>query len=922
MATTAGNPAQRHAAGRPEARSPLGAVAEAAAALAEERDLDAAIERIVRAAAEAVGATVAIGRLREGAVLTARAVVSDSPALTALLEGSSVAAAGDGADGSGESSGSGRPAAAFASVAGAEGAATTLALPVLVDGEVAGSLELARRGASFTADEHEAAGALVSCLAAAIRRLDPAGGPVPVTAGPLREEALELAGEALAAATDELGAAEEVVRLAVQASTAAGGVLWSVPEGEDVRALVTHGEVEELRAFGAALAASALERQVTVEIDPLPGAEGDGCVVTLPLGRPARWALQLALPAAPEPDELTRLGTFAVRGLHALRAAGRARTLALELERTRALLAVAVQANEELSLSHTLETVIERVGELLGAERLGVYLLRDEGRLAPAAGRALTGPHADVADRLLELVLGPFRGRGVLVVEDAARDPRLAGLAPDLAAARIEAAVAVPLVVSTAVIGLLAVYPVRGRVPSENEIALVAALAAQLAVSVQNARLHERATQLGSELEQVLALERQAARQLRALYEISRSFAQSLSLETTLDAVVRTIVELLGVDAAVIRMPDARGELLVPRASHVADPRLEQAVGAVLGRPHALEKLPGRRLFRQGRPLLLDPRTAARLGPGHELLVPFLEMGATAAELPIATPTELLGTISLLCLDPDQALDRETIDVALSVAGQAALAIDNARLYQHQKEFADTMQRSLLPRTQPEAPGIEIGDVYESSARLEVGGDVYDFLTLEDGRLAVVLGDVTGHGIDAAADMAMAKFVFRSLAREHAEPGQFLAAANRVVCDEVGPAKFITMLYLTVDGATGDLAAACAGHPRPRLVHADGTVQELEAGGLALGIDEQQEYEEVRASLPRGASVFLYTDGVLEARRDGELYGLERLDRVLSDGSGLGPEELAHAVLADCRAFSRGELTDDCALVVIKRTGA
>ena len=103
------------------------------------------------------------------------------------------------------------------------------------------------------------------------------------------------------------------------------------------------------------------------------------------------------------------------------------------------------------------------------------------------------------------------------------------------------------------------------------------------------------------------------------------------------------------------------------------------------------------------------------------------------------------------------------------------------------------MQRSLLPRVYPKLEGIEVGDVYESSARLDVGGDVYDFLTLDDGRLAVALGDVTGHGIDAAADMAMAKFVFRSLAREHPEPGDFLSAANEVVVGEVALSKFITM---------------------------------------------------------------------------------------------------------------------------------
>ena len=154
-----------------------------------------------------------------------------------------------------------------------------------------------------------------------------------------------------------------------------------------------------------------------------------------------------------------------------------------------------------------------------------------------------------------------------------------------------------------------------------------------------------------------------------------------------------------------------------------------------------------------------------------------------------------------MSLDPAEPITEETLAAALPVIRQAALAIDNARLYQQQKEFTETMQRSLLPRELPAVTGLEVGSVYESAARVDVGGDVYDFLELTDGRLAVVLGDVTGHGIEATADMAMAKFVFRSLAREHSDPGEFLARANDVVVDEIALGKFITMTYLTVDAA-------------------------------------------------------------------------------------------------------------------------
>jgi serine phosphatase RsbU (regulator of sigma subunit) len=215
--------------------------------------------------------------------------------------------------------------------------------------------------------------------------------------------------------------------------------------------------------------------------------------------------------------------------------------------------------------------------------------------------------------------------------------------------------------------------------------------------------------------------------------------------------------------------------------------------------------------------------------------------------------------------------------------------------------------------------GFDIGAVYDSAARLDVGGDVYDFLELEDGRMAIVLGDVTGHGVDATADMAMAKFVFRSLAREHPEPADFLAHANEVIAGEIATGKFITMAYLALH-PTGRLACASAGHPAPRLVHEDGTVEALSCGGLALGIYEGQAYEQLDAELAPGAAVVLYTDGVVEARSGGELYGIARLDACLSERAGLPPQALAAAVLADCRAFAGGELRDDCAIVVARRT--
>ena len=795
------------------------------------------------------------------------------------------------------------------------GATRLLLMPARADG-YAVSVELYGSGEPFGAEQRVAI-ELCAAQAALVLRAFGGGGDVSSLARP----ALELAGEALALALEEEDAAAEVVRLAAGVAGAAAAVLW---EGRDdsfvpatswgidpAASLETAREVAE-RALA--------ERTTSVQVAGLP----QDCAVStaLPLGRPPLGVLQLFHRAGEEPDaeQLSQLATFGVRAAHALRTGERARLLALELERTQALLEVIVQATAELSVSHTLETAVERVAELLEVDRVAVYLWgTGEGTLEEAASRNLSGPHSRVADTLLDVALGPARQGAVLEVVDVARDPRLAEAADAARETGIGSALAVPLTARGDVVGLLAAYPAGRPAAGTHETALLAALAGQLAIAVQNAQLHEQATLLGREREAALAAERAAARQIRALYEVSRSFAQSLRLDETLDALARTVVEVLDLDAAVVRMPDERREQLVPRAVHIRDASFADAVRTILTQPVPFGQRNVQRLFRDRRAFRLNSRSSPR-EQYLPALVPFLEKGWTAAIVPVALPTEVVASLGIYSFRPGSPLSQETVEAATALASQAALAIDNARLYQQQKQFADTMQRSLLPRSRPVIEGLEVGEVYEPSARMDVGGDLYDFLELDDGRLAVVLGDVTGHGVDATADMAMAKFVFRSLAREHPEPADFLASANDVICSEIGAGKFISMSYVVIDGRSGTVTGASAGHPAPRIVLPDGSTRPLEAHGLVLGIDVGQEYAESGADLPPGASLVLYTDGVVEARRKGELYGDDRLDALLAQRRELSARALAVAVTEDAREFAGGDLSDDLAVVVIRRT--
>jgi serine phosphatase RsbU (regulator of sigma subunit) len=848
--------------------------------------LDEALAALAEASAAATAASAAMIRVpgREG-TLHARGLWSASSALEAELEGSTLSLADRGSGGE------------------------VLVVRSETDERLLAVLELLRPGEVFSPSERTLAELAAHQAGMLVRAFDVHGPP---TNGGDLAAALELAGRALTAGTEEARTAERVARLAAEVTRASSCVIWRTEDGE-TRPVASVGVPDGLEDR-----AREGERELAGRNIALVERES-GSVAFIRLGEPALGGLGLWFSGiVPPPDELERLATFGSRAAHALRAGERTARLAQELERSRALLEVVGQAIAELSLSHTLETAIERVTELLGTQRAAVYL-RSGSELETAAQRGLVGPHLRIAEALLELTLGRLRPRAVLELPDAAFDPSLERVRDAVSEAGVDAVVAVPLRAGNELIGVLVAYLPGGRRLDANESALLGALAGQLAVAVQNAGLHEQTMRLARDRAEALEAERRAARRLEAFFDISRSFSESLELDQTVEAITKTAVELFEVDAAVLRLPEGRGDDLVARSVHIPDEKLAGALGPILRRPQPIARLTGLGLGRARRALVLDPVTAEHLGGGHELLAPFLRRGSSAVIVPIVASGEVIAALTLVALDPATTFDAETVDTLRSLAAQAALAIDNARLYQQQSGFADAMQRSLLPSAPPVLPGVEVGSVYESSARLDVGGDVYDYTTLPDGRLAVVVGDVTGKGIDAAADMAMTKFVFRSLAREHPDPGDFLRAVNEVVCDEVGEGKFVTMAYVTLDPSTWSLACASAGHPNARLIRADGRVVELEASGLALGIAPDQRYDEARETLEPGSAVVLFTDGVIEARRDGELFGDERVDALLEEHRDLVAAELARAVVDGAKSFSGGGLADDSAVVVVKR---
>jgi len=228
--------------------------------------------------------------------------------------------------------------------------------------------------------------------------------------------------------------------------------------------------------------------------------------------------------------------------------------------------------------------------------------------------------------------------------------------------------------------------------------------------------------------------------------------------------------------------------------------------------------------------------------------------------------------------------------------------------------LARDIQQGLLLEAVPRLPGWEISAICMPAR--DLGGDLYDFLPLPDGRQGIMIGDVSGKGLPAALRMAVARTVFRHAARRGDSPGPTLVDTNRGVLSEI-PQGMVTMFYAMLDTKRGILRMANAGHNYPVLLN--GQVSEVELSGMPLGVDGDSEYSEASAVIRPGETMVLFTDGVIEAGPpDGEIYGYDRLERTLRDNACLKPRALLAVLLHELRQWSADQ-ADDITIVIFRR---
>ena len=289
--------------------------------------------------------------------------------------------------------------------------------------------------------------------------------------------------------------------------------------------------------------------------------------------------------------------------------------------------------------------------------------------------------------------------------------------------------------------------------------------------------------------------------------------------------------------------------------------------------------------------------------------------------VPLRARGRTLGVITLVSAESLRRFDEVDREFAEQLATRAAVAVDNARLATARREIAETLQRSLLPDAVPAIPGWEIATMYRAASgsdEVEVGGDFYDFFETPMGWL-VLLGDVTGRGVEAASMTSLVRHGARFLAKHDLSPGGILTQLDEALREQPG-LSLCSAVCIRLEGDR--FVMSSAGHPAPLMVRDDGRVRELGGAGPLLGGWEGSAWEDRIVHVAPGETLLMYTDGVTDTRGDAERFGTRRLRRVLADHAGATPRELLAELESALDAFQAGGHSDDTGAVALRPVGA
>jgi PAS domain S-box-containing protein len=381
--------------------------------------------------------------------------------------------------------------------------------------------------------------------------------------------------------------------------------------------------------------------------------------------------------------------------------------------------------------------------------------------------------------------------------------------------------------------------------------------------------------------------ERAEAERQRFLAEAGELLTESLDPDVILQRLAELAVEHIA-DWCGVELREGTGELRNVAVAHIDPGRVALA--------HQLrERYPTDPASETGAPNVirtgqseLFPEIPDELlveaAENEEHLALLRELGLSSAmTVPLRARGEVFGAISFVASDPSRRYDQGDLAFAEDLARTAALAVDNARLFRREHEAALTLQRSLLPQTLPQVAGLDFAAHYHPAAPgSEVGGDWYEVMGMDDGSVALTIGDVAGRGIAAASTMGRIRPALGAYVRDGHGPHQAVERLDTYMREFEKP-EMTTLFHLHCNPATGEARFIRAGHPPALLRLENGEVRELRGvGSPPLGIFDDLALHENPAELPPGSLLLLYTDGLIERRESDVVAGLERLKSALA----------------------------------------
>ena len=412
---------------------------------------------------------------------------------------------------------------------------------------------------------------------------------------------------------------------------------------------------------------------------------------------------------------------------------------------------------------------------------------------------------------------------------------------------------------------------------------------------------------------------------LALLYRLSQVFSSSLQLDEVLNRVIDETLNALHGERGFVVLREPQGALSFRAArgldrETIESPQFQVSRGVV------------EQVARSGLPVLTsDARSDDRFNMRRSVL----DLGLRSILcVPLSLKERVTGVVYIDNRLRSGIFDQDDLGLLSAIASSAAIAIENARLYQvavdkgrmeRELQVARELQAGLLPAAPPPLPGWELAACWLPAR--EVAGDYYDLFPLAGGALALVIGDVCDKGMAAALFMALSRSIVRASLDAAPSPAEGLARANRLIHADAAEGMFVTLFCARLEPASGTLTYVNAGHNPPLLVQGSGTGETLTSlalTGMALGVLPDAPYEQCTLHLEPGDLLLCYTDGMTDARSArGEAFGKDRLERLARQHRPQGVRRLVGAMEQAVVAFSGGIAPfDDVTLLAARRMGS